>query len=62
MNIATADNRAVLLLGPRAAAVNIALMLVTATLLAIPVLGEWPSWPSAAAVCIIALGVGLAAT
>jgi hypothetical protein len=30
--------------------------------LAIPVLGEWPSWPSAAAICIIALEVGLAAT
>jgi glucose uptake protein GlcU len=32
---------------------------VTATLLAITVLGEWPS---AAAICIIALGVGLTAT
>lgn len=57
-----AFNRAVVLLGPRAAAVIIALMPVVATLLAIPVLGEWPSWPSAAAICIIALGVGLAAT
>lgn len=57
-----AFNRAVVLLGPRAAAVIIALVPVTATLLAIPVLGEWPSWPSAAAICIIGLGVGLAAT
>lgn len=57
-----AFNRAVVLLGPRAAAVIIALVPVTTTLLAIPVLGEWPSWPSAAAICVIALGVGLAAT
>jgi drug/metabolite transporter (DMT)-like permease len=57
-----AFNRAVVLLGPRAAAVIIALVPVAATLLAIPVLGEWPSWPSAAAICILALGVGLAAT
>jgi drug/metabolite transporter (DMT)-like permease len=56
-----AFNRAVVLLGPRAAAVIIALVPVTATLLAIPTLGEWPSWPSAIAICIIALGVGLAA-
>jgi drug/metabolite transporter (DMT)-like permease len=51
-----AFNRAVVLLGPRAAAVIIALVPVTTTLLAIPVLGELPSWPSAAAICIIALG------
>src|ERR1700739_613569 len=57
-----AFNRAVVFLGPRAAAVIIALGPVTAALLAIPVLGEWPSWPSAAAICIIALGVCLAAT
>jgi drug/metabolite transporter (DMT)-like permease len=57
-----AFNRAVVLLGPRAAAVIIALMPVVATLLAIPVLDEWPSWPSAAAIFIIALGVALAAT
>jgi drug/metabolite transporter (DMT)-like permease len=57
-----AFNRAVVLLGPRAAAVIIALVPVTATLLAIPVLGERPSWSSAAAICVIALGVGLAAT
>jgi drug/metabolite transporter (DMT)-like permease len=42
--------------------VIIALVPVMATLLAMPVLGEWPSWPSAAAICVIALGVGLAAT
>jgi drug/metabolite transporter (DMT)-like permease len=47
-----AFNRAVVLLGPRAAAAIIALMPVTATLLAIPVFGEWPSWLSAAAVCL----------
>ena len=56
-----AFNRAVVL-GPRAAAVIIALVPVTTTLLAIPVLGEWPSWPSAAAIFVIAMGVGLAAT
>jgi drug/metabolite transporter (DMT)-like permease len=56
-----AFNRAIVLLGPRATAAIIALVPVTATLLAIPVLGEWPSWPSAAAVCVIALGVILAA-
>ena len=57
-----AFNRAVVLLGPRAAAVIVALVPVTTTLLAIPVLGEWPSWPSAAAIFVIAMGVGLAAT
>ena len=57
-----AFNRAVVLLGSRAAAVIVALVPVMATLLAIPVLGEWPSWPSAAAICIIALGGALAAT
>jgi len=57
-----AFNRAVVLLGPRAAAVIIALVPVTTTLLAIPVLGDWPSWPSAAAICVIATGAGLAAT
>lgn len=56
-----AFNRAVVLLGPRAAAAIVALVPVTATLLAIPVLGEWPSWPTAAAICVIALGVVLAA-
>jgi drug/metabolite transporter (DMT)-like permease len=55
-----AFNRAVVLLGPRAAAVISALVPVTTTLLAIPVLDEWPS--SAAAICVIAMGVGLAAT
>jgi drug/metabolite transporter (DMT)-like permease len=57
-----AFNRTVVLLGPRAAAVIIALVPVTTTLLAIPVLGEWPSWPSAAAIFVIAMGVVLAAT
>jgi drug/metabolite transporter (DMT)-like permease len=52
-----AFNRAVVLLGPRAAAVIIALVPVTTTLLAIPVLGEWPSWPSAAAICVIAMAL-----
>jgi drug/metabolite transporter (DMT)-like permease len=56
-----AFNRAIVLLGPRAAAAIIALVPVTATILAIPVRGEWPSWPSAAAICIIGLGVVLAA-
>jgi hypothetical protein len=54
-----AFSRAVVLLGPRAAMT--ALMPVTAALLAIPVLGEWPSWPTAAAICVIALGVVSAA-
>jgi hypothetical protein len=31
------------------------------TLYAIPVLGEWPSWPSGAVICVIALGVVVAA-
>jgi drug/metabolite transporter (DMT)-like permease len=56
-----AFNRAVVLLGPRGAAAIIALVPVTAALLAIPILGEWPSWPSAVAVCVIALGVIFAA-
>jgi drug/metabolite transporter (DMT)-like permease len=53
-----AFNRAVVLLGPRGAAAIIALVPVTAALLAIPILGEWPS---AVAVCVIALGVIFAA-
>lgn len=56
-----AFNRAVTLLGPRAAAAIIALIPVSATLLAIPVLSERPSWLSGAALCIIALGVLMAA-
>ena len=56
-----AFNRAVVLLGPRAAAPIVALVPVAATLFAIPVLGEWPSWPSGAAICVIALGVAMAA-
>jgi drug/metabolite transporter (DMT)-like permease len=54
-------NRAVALLGPRAAAAIIALVPVTATLFAMPVLSEWPSWLSGTAICIIALGVMMAA-
>jgi drug/metabolite transporter (DMT)-like permease len=56
-----AFNRAMVLLGPRAAAAIVALVPVAATLFAIPVLGEWPSWPSGAAICVIALGVAMAA-
>lgn len=56
-----AFNRAVVSLGPRAAAAIVALVPVTATVLAIPILCEWPSWQSAAAVCVIAIGVLLAA-
>lgn len=56
-----AFNRAVVLLGPRAAAAIVALVPVAATLFAIPVLGEWPSWPSGAGICVIALGVVMAA-
>jgi drug/metabolite transporter (DMT)-like permease len=56
-----AFNRAVALLGPRAAAI-IALVPVVTTLLAIPVLGEWPSWSSSAVICLVALGVVFAAS
>ena len=49
------------LVGPRAAAAIIALVPVTTTLLAIPVLGEWPSWSSSAVICLVALGVVFAA-
>jgi drug/metabolite transporter (DMT)-like permease len=51
-----AFNRAIVLLGPRGAAAIIALVQVTAALLAIPILGEWPSWLSAVAIYVIALG------
>jgi drug/metabolite transporter (DMT)-like permease len=57
-----AFNSAIALLGPRAAAAIVALMPVAATVLAIPVLGEIPSLPAAAAVCVIATGVMLAAS
>jgi hypothetical protein len=48
-------------LGPRAAAAIIALVSVTASILAIPFLDEWPSWLSGTAICIIAMGVAMAA-
>uniref|UniRef100_UPI0035DF38DB EamA family transporter n=1 Tax=Bradyrhizobium altum TaxID=1571202 RepID=UPI0035DF38DB len=57
-----AFNRAVVSLGARAASAIIALVPVTATTLAFPVLGELPPLISAAAICIIALGVIFAAT
>jgi drug/metabolite transporter (DMT)-like permease len=56
-----AFNRAVTLLDPRAAAAIIALVPVTVSFLAIPFLNEWPSWLSGMAICIIALGVVMAA-
>lgn len=57
-----AFNRAVFLLGARAASAIIALVPVTATALAFPVLGELPPLFSAGAICVIALGVVFAAT
>ncbi len=57
-----AFNRAVVLLGPRAAAAIVALVPVAVTVFAIPVLDEFPSLPSSAAICVIAIGVVLAAT
>jgi drug/metabolite transporter (DMT)-like permease len=56
-----AFNRAVVSLGARAASAIIALVPVTATTLAFPVLGELPPLISAAAICVIALGVIFAA-
>jgi drug/metabolite transporter (DMT)-like permease len=56
-----AFNRAVALLGARAAAAIIALLPVVASTMAIPVLGEIPSPLGGAAIAIIALGVFLAA-
>ena len=56
-----AFNRAVVTLGARAASAIIALVPVTATALAFPVLGELPPLMSAAAICVIALGVIFAA-
>jgi len=56
-----AYNRAVAALGAGAAAGMMALVPVLATLLAVPVLGEVPSVPGAAAIVVIALGVALAA-
>jgi len=57
-----AFNCAIASLGFRAAAAIVALVPATAAVLAIPVLGEVPSLPSARAVCVIAIGVMLAAS
>ncbi len=54
-------NRAVTLLGAGAAAAIIALIPVTASLLAIPFLGETPGLVDGAAIAVIAVGVVLAA-
>ncbi len=54
-------NRAVALLGPVAAAAIIALIPVSATLMAIPALGEVPSAGGALAIAVIAAGVACAA-
>lgn len=56
-----AYNRAVDALGAGPAAAMMALVPVLATLLAIPVLQEIPSWPGMAAILVIALGVAMAA-
>lgn len=56
-----AFNRAVMLLGPVAAAAVIALLPVIVSALAIPVLGETPSWLEALAIVAISVGVLLAA-
>jgi drug/metabolite transporter (DMT)-like permease len=52
-----AFNRAISLIGPQAAAAIIALVPVVTTLLAIPVLGEWPSRATSVVVCLVAVGV-----
>ncbi len=54
-------NRAVTLLGPVAAAPIIALIPVSATLIAIPALGEVPTTGASLAIAVIALGVIFAA-
>jgi drug/metabolite transporter (DMT)-like permease len=56
-----AFNRAIASLGPKAAATIIALVPVTATLFAIPVLHEFPSPMASVAIVVIASGVMLAA-
>lgn len=56
-----AYNRAVALLGAGAAAAMMALVPVLATLLAVPVLGEVPSFLGIVAIIVIALGVAIAA-
>jgi drug/metabolite transporter (DMT)-like permease len=55
-------NRAVASLGPRAAAAIVALIPVTTTVFAIPVLGEFPMLAASLSICGIAVGVMLAAT
>ena len=55
-----AYNRAIALIGPGAAASVVSLVPVVATLLAIPILGEWPTPLATAAVAAIVAGVLLA--
>ena len=55
-----AYNRAIALIGPGAAASVVSLVPVAATLLGIPILGEWPTPLAAAAVAAIVAGVLLA--
>jgi drug/metabolite transporter (DMT)-like permease len=57
-----AFNRAIAVLGPRAAAAIVALVPVAVTVFAIPVLNEIPSLVASLSVCGIAVGVMLAAT
>jgi drug/metabolite transporter (DMT)-like permease len=52
-----AYNRAIALIGPGAAASVVSLVPVVATLLAIPILGEWPTPLTTAAVAAIVAGV-----
>ena len=54
-------NRSVALLGPSAAAAIIALIPVVASLVAVPALGEWPSWIESVALACVVGGVLLAA-
>ncbi len=56
-----AFNRAITLIGPRAAAAIIAFVPLTTALLAIPMIGEVPSLSGAVAICVIALGVVITA-
>jgi len=56
-----AFNRAVMLLGPKAAAAIVALVPVTGTVFAMPVLREFPTSGGAVAIFVIATGVMLAA-
>ncbi len=54
-------NRTVVSPGPRAAPTTTAFVLVTVTVLAIPVLSERPLWHSTTAICVIAMMVVFAA-